>query len=309
MPGRFSHLRAPVASVALALGVVYLVWGSTYLGIKIAGDTMPPLLMLGARFLVAGAILYPLTVRRLPPPERPTARQWRDATVVAAGLLLGGLGLVGLAERTVPTGIAALLIAAAPLWLTLFDRIAFGVRLSGTILAGLVVGFSGVALLVTPGVENRFDAGGVAMMLVSPVLWSAGTMYAKRADLPSRPFVATSLEMLVGGVLLVLAGTALGEWRDLHLDAISARSLVAFAYLVVVGSLIAFTAYVWLLTVAPISLISTYAYVNPVVALALGALIESEPVTSHTLVAAIVTLGGVALIVTSHARSPASASP
>jgi drug/metabolite transporter (DMT)-like permease len=115
--------------------------------------------------------------------------------------------------------------------------------------------------------------------------------------------------MLAGGVLLVLAGTALGEWRDLHLDAISARSLVAFAYLVVVGSLIAFTAYVWLLTVAPISLISTYAYVNPVVALALGALIESEPVTSHTLVAAIVILGGVALIVTSHARSPASASP
>jgi drug/metabolite transporter (DMT)-like permease len=215
--------------------------------------------------------------------------------------MLGGLGLVALGEQSVPTGIAALLIATVPLWMALFERAFLGVRLTMPVLVGLVVGFSGVVLLVWPGGGNHFDAGGLALILLSPLFWTTGTLYARSARLPRRPLVATTIEMLCGGLILAVVGLARGEGSQLHLQTLSGRSVAAFAYLIVVGSLIAFTAYVWLLGVAPLSLVSTYAYVNPVVALALGATLEGESITARTVLASAVIVAGVALIISAHA--------
>jgi drug/metabolite transporter (DMT)-like permease len=305
------RLGASRGAVAAGLAVIYVVWGSTYLGIKVAEETLPPLLMLSARFWIAGGLLYAFSIRRGDTRgDRPDRRAWRDAGVVAAGLMLGGLGLVALAERTVPTGVAALLIATAPLWMAIFDRAAYGVRLGPLAIAGLAVGFAGVALLVAPtGGGGGYDPRGIVLLLISPVLWSAGTLYTKRAHLPRRPFVGSGMEMLWGALLLGVAGILHGELPQIDLAKVSAHSLLAFLYLVVIGSLVAFSAYVWLLRVAPISLVSTYAYVNPVVAVALGALFEGEPVTVRTLAAGAVIVAGVALIVTSHAKGPPEAEP
>jgi drug/metabolite transporter (DMT)-like permease len=297
-----STLRAPIVPVAAGLLVVYLVWGSTYLGIKVADESLPPLIMLSGRFLIAAVLLGAWCLARGELRDGwPDLAAWRDAAVVAACLMLGGLGLVALGEQSVPTGIAALLIATVPLWMALFERAFLGVRLTMPVLVGLVVGFSGVVLLVWPGGGNHFNAGGLALILLSPLFWTTGTLYARSARLPRRPLVATTIEMLCGGVILAVVGLARGEGSQLHLQTLSGRSVAAFAYLIVVGSLIAFTAYVWLLGVAPLSLVSTYAYVNPVVALALGGTLEGESITARTVVASAVIVAGVALIISAHA--------
>jgi drug/metabolite transporter (DMT)-like permease len=297
-----STLRAPIVPVAAGLLVVYIVWGSTYLGIKVADESLPPLIMLSGRFLIAAVLLGAWCLARGELRDGwPDLAAWRDAAIVAACLMLGGLGLVALGEQSVPTGIAALLIATVPLWMALFERAFLGVRLTMPVLVGLVVGFSGVVLLVWPGGGNHFNAGGLALILLSPLFWTSGTLYARSARLPRRPLVATTIEMLCGGVILAVVGLARGEGSQLHLQTLSGRSVAAFAYLIVVGSLIAFTAYVWLLGVAPLSLVSTYAYVNPVVALALGATLEGESITARTVLASAVIVAGVALIISAHA--------
>jgi drug/metabolite transporter (DMT)-like permease len=305
-----SHGASPASEAAIWAGLiaVYLVWGSTYLGIRVAVETIPPFLMAGVRFLIAGALLYAWSVWRSPEPIRPSRIEWRDSAIVGGGLLLGGMGLVAIGEQTVASGIAAVLIALLPAWLAIFSRLLFGDRLPRIVLFGIVVGLAGIVLLAWPADAGRLDAFGLGALILSPVFWSLGSLYsARRARLPSRPLLATAMQMLAGGALLVIAGVGTGELGGFNVAAVSGSSALALAYLVLVGSLVGFTSYVWLLRVAPLPRISTYAYVNPVVAVFLGALILSEPITFRTLAASAVIIVGVVLIVTGRSRITATA--
>ncbi len=298
------------AGVWLALAVVYLFWGSTYLAIKLAIETMPPLLMASVRFLIAGSLLFAWSSRRGDQVgDRPGAPQWRAALVVGGALFLGGNGGVVWAERTVPTGLVALVIATVPLWMVVLDRLAFDRRLGGRSLLGVAVGFAGLVLLVGLPGSAPLDPAGTMVGLAAAVFWAAGSVYSQRARLPARSLVSTAMQMLGGGALLGVAGLATGEWRDLHLAAISGASVAALGYLIVFGSLLAFSAYVWLLRTAPMPLVSTYAYVNPVVAVLLGALLLGEPLAGHTVVAGGVILAAVALIGTDSRRASTPSSP
>jgi len=274
-----------------ALATLYVVWGSTYLGIMLAIRTMPPFLMSSARFLVAGAFLFALSPR-----ARLSLRAWAAALVAGGALLTIGNGGITWAEQRVDSGTAALLVATMPLWLALFDRVVFGRRLSAAGWVGLVIGLGGVALLVSPGGGGTDLLGGLACVGCA-VAWAAGTLYVRRAPLPSQPGLASGMQMLAGGVLLAVAGLAAGEAGDVHLSQVSAESLLALVYLVVVGSIVAFSCFQWLLHNAPISIVSTYAYVNPVVAVLLGAAFLGEPLTLRTLVAAAAIVASVVLIV------------
>ena len=285
-------------AVWAALVAVYLIWGSTYLGIEVASRTFPPLLMLSIRFLIAGGLLYAWTIRRGErDADRPGWRQWRAAAIVAAGLLLVGNGCVAIAVGSVDTGVVALIVASMPLWLALLDRVCNGVRLAPVAIVGLVVGFGGVGLLVANGGAARDELGGALLVLLGSLTWAAGSIYARGAPLPSRPLVGAAMEMLAGGVLLGLAGLAFGEAGDVHLSQISGESLLAFAYIVAIGSLVGFSAYIWLLGQAPLSLVGTYAYVNPVVAVLLGVVLLGEQVDWRLFVAGGAIVLAVGLIV------------
>jgi len=293
------------ARVWTALLTVYLVWGSTYLGIEVAVRTLPPFLMLAVRFLLAGALLYAWSALKERPRRRATLREWRAALVVAAALLLVGNGAVAWAEDVgVETGTAALIIASVPLWLALLDRIAWGQRLSRWAVAGLLTGFAGVALLVTPGASGA--AAGGLVLISSSLAWAAGSLYSRRAPSPS-PLRGAAMQMLSGGVLLAVFSLAVGEAAELRSSEISLESLLGLAYLVVFGSLAGFSAYIWLLRVAPTSLVGTYAYVNPVVAVLLGTTLLGEPLTWRTVVGGVVVLAAVALIVTPPRARPGKA--
>ncbi len=285
------------ARVWAALAVVYVVWGSTYLGILLAIDTIPVFFSMGIRFVVAGGLLYVWAVRRGDVTgDRIGRRQWAAAALVGGLLFVGGNSLVAWSETRVDTGIAALLIAAVPLWMALFDRVANGQRLSRSTLLGLLVGFGGVALLAWPSGPSRVDALGAAALLVSGAAWAAGSLVARRSSLPRRPLVSSGMQMLAGGMLLMLVAGASGEMTEV--GHVSLTSVLAMVYLIVIGSWLAFSAYVWLLRVAPMSVVSTYAYVNPVVAVFLGWVVLSEPLSVRTLAAGAIILGAVALIVT-----------
>jgi len=286
------------ARVWSALAVVYVVWGSTYLGIDLAVRTLPPFLMLAARFLIAGGLLFAWSLYRGGRPLRlPSAREWRAAFVVGAALLFVGNGTVAWAEdRGVETGTAALIIASVPLWLALLDRLLYRQRLGAGAAAGLVAGFAGVALLVAPA-GGGSDWLGELSLLGGAGLWALGSLYSRRAPSPS-PLLGASMQMLVGGALLAAFGAATGELGALGLGAVSATSLAGFAYLVVFGSLLGFTAYVWLLRSAPTSLVGTYAYVNPVVAVLLGTALLDEKLSWRMLAGGAVVLVAVVLLVT-----------
>jgi drug/metabolite transporter (DMT)-like permease len=293
------ELRAGASPARLwaALAVVYVVWGSTYLGILLAIDTIPVFLSMGIRFVLAGGLLYLWAARRGDVAGDPVRRrQWLAAAVVGGLLFVGGNGLVAWSETRVDTGIAALLIAAVPLWMALFDRAANGQRLSRPALVGLLIGFGGVALLAWPSGPSRIDALGAFALLVSGAAWAAGSLVARRAPLPQRPLVSSGMQMFAGGLLLLFVGSVSGELTELGTPSLT--SVLAMLYLVVFGSWLAFSAYTWLLQVAPTSVVSTYAYVNPVVAVFLGWLFLSEPLSVRTVVAGAVILGAVALIVT-----------
>jgi drug/metabolite transporter (DMT)-like permease len=283
--------------VAAALGTVYLVWGSTYLGIRITDRTLPPLLMSSVRFLVAGAALYAFASRGR---ARPTAREWRAAAIAGAALLMVGNGGVAWAETRLDSGLAALIVALIPLYVALMDRVFFGRRLSPAAIVGLVVGFAGVALLVRPGAGA--NVGALALVATTSA-WAAGSLYARGAPLPSSPLQSASMQMLAAAVFLALAGFATGEANDVHASSFATKPLIAFAYLTVVGSLIAFSAYSWLLKNVRISLIATYAFVNPVVAVVLGTVFLNEQIGGTTVVAGAAIVIAVVLIVT--ARTPA----
>jgi drug/metabolite transporter (DMT)-like permease len=279
------------------LATIYLVWGSTYLGIALAIETMPPLLMAGVRFLLAGAILYLLAGGLR---ARPSRSDWVFALVTGGLMLAVGNGGVSWAQQTVPSGIAALVIATIPLWIAILDRFLFGARLSPLALAGIVLGFGGVAILLDP--RGAVDPAGGAVLLVAAVGWSLGTLLTRGRAPGLPPLAAAGMQMLCGGGVLVLGAAAGGELGDVRVSEFSATSIGALAYLVVFGSLLAFSAYVWLLRNANVSLISTYAYVNPVVAVLLGSAFLDEEMTARTVLAGGIVVAAVALIVT--ARMP-----
>lgn len=307
--------RSAVARVAtssariwLALGTVYLLWGSTYLGIKVSIATIPPLLMGSVRFLVAGAILYGLAIRAGgAASDRLGPRQWLAALVIGSALLVGGNGGVILAEQSVPTGVVALLVATAPLWIAVIDRVAFGRRLPPLVIVGLVIGFGGVAFLIGSPGPGRISLFGAALALAAPICWASGSVFTRHVRLPRRPLVAASMEMLCAGLVFAVASVLTGELGRVH--AFSMSSIVATAYLIVFGSLIGFSAYVWLLRAAPLSLVSTYAYVNPVVAVILGTIFLSERLNPRTVIAGGIIIAAVALIVVARNRAAAAAQP
>jgi drug/metabolite transporter (DMT)-like permease len=278
----------------VALAVVYVVWGSTYLGIDLAVRTIPPFLMAASRFLIAGPLLYVWATRRGDRSDRPTARHWLSAFLIAAPMLAIGNAAVGWAEQSLDTGTASLIIASVPLWMALLDRVFYAQRLARTIVVGLVVGFAGVGLLVAPGGAH---ANGRAFVLVfSSLAWAIGSLYSRHAELPRRPLVGAAMQMTAGGLILTVVAAASGELGRVHPGAISLESWLGLAYLVVVGSLIGFTTYMWLLRAAPTSFVGTYAYVNPVVAVLLGTLFLGESLGWRTLVGGGIILASVALI-------------
>jgi drug/metabolite transporter (DMT)-like permease len=290
--------RSP-AAVALALATVYLVWGSTYLAIRVTDRTMPPLLMSSVRFLIAGTALYVFASRGR---ARPTLREWGAAAIVGAALLLVGNGGVAWAETRLESGLAALIVAIIPLWVAVMDRFFFGRRLSRTAVIGLVIGFAGVALLVRPG--GGGDAFAALALVVTTSAWAGGSLYARGATLPESPLLAAAMQMLTASLFLAVAGLALGEGSDVHASSFATKPLIAFAYLVVVGSLIAFSAYAWLLKNVRISVVSTYAFVNPVVAVALGTVFLAEPIGWTTVIAGAAIVVAVVLIVTARPPKP-----
>lgn len=287
------------ARIWLAMTAVYIAWGSTYLAIRFAVETMPPFLMAGARFLFAGAILY--FWQRLKGAPAPSRRQWGAAAVVGLLLLLGGNGAVTWAEQYVPSGITALMVGSAPLWMALIDAARpGGPRPNWMTSTGLGAGFAGIVLLVDPfsqggGLLGVYPAG-IAALTLAALLWALGSLYSRNAPLPESPLLGTGMEMLAGAGGLLLMGSLTGEWSRLDLAGISARSLWGLAYLIVFGSLIGFAAYTWLLRVAPTPLVSTYAYVNPLVAILIGNLLAAEALNLRTLLAALVIVGSVAFI-------------
>ncbi|WP_193609405.1 EamA family transporter [Nocardioides lijunqiniae] len=278
-----------------ALLVVYVVWGSTYLAIAIGIETVPPLLLAGTRYLVAGGLMYAFVARRrrgVRPVGPSGARPWAAAAVVGVMTLSIGNGGVSVAEQSVPSGVAALLVATVPLWMILADRVLNGRRVGLVRGLALLVGLAGVAVLVHPGGDGTGSTSGLVILLVGSASWGFGSVVSGRLSLPADHLRSAAMQMLTGGAALLVAATVSGELGDLDPGRVTLRSLLALAYLVGPGSLLALTAYVVALRTLPTTTVATYAYVNPVVAVTLGALVLSEPVTAHLLVgAAVVTLG------------------
>jgi drug/metabolite transporter (DMT)-like permease len=295
--------------VWLALGIVYVVWGSTYLGIRVMVRYLPPLLSMGTRFVLAGLIMA-TGVRLLSGPGalRVRRRQLGSAALVGVLLLTLGNGAVAVAEQTVPSGLAALLVAAMPLWLVTL-RAASGDRPHRLTVAGTLVGFVGIAVLARPGsaagaggAGGDVHAWGAIVILFGTISWATGTFLSPRVSMPESPFVATTYEMLAAGSAMLLGAAVSGEFVGLRLQQVPAQAWWALVYLTLVGSIVAFTAFVWLTQNAPLSLVSTYAYVNPVVAVALGWLLLAEPLTAAIIAGGALAVVGVAIVVRSERR-------
>ncbi|MCA9256142.1 MAG: EamA family transporter [Phycisphaerales bacterium] len=295
-----------------AFAIIYVVWGSTYLAIRYAIDTLPPFLMAGARYLTAGLVLF--GVMRWRTDERLEWRHIRSVFIIGTLMLLGGNGLVCWAEQWVPSGVAALLIATVPLWMVTLDwLLCKGPRPGGMTILGLALGLGGIYILV--GAERfqseRIDGWGAVALLSACVFWTFGSLYSRRAPLPKSTILATSLEMIFGGLSLTIVGSLRAEWSLIHLDAVTLKSALSLAYLVVFGSIIALPAYKWLLTVCPPGRAATYAYVNPVFAVALGALFGGEKLSLRVQLACGVIVISVVIITRASMRSkptPADAS-
>jgi drug/metabolite transporter (DMT)-like permease len=289
------------ARVWIALIAVYIVWGSTYLAIKLTIETIPPYISAGIRFLVSGIILY--TWRRLSGDAAPLKVEWRSAAIIGLLLLLGGNGGLVWAEQRIPSGIASLFIATTPLWMVLIDSLRpHGQRANWLTWVGVLVGFFGILLLANPWqaqtTSSSLDPAGMVVLILAALFWSIGSLYSRNASLPSSSILGTGMEMLVGALGLFAFATLIGEWNDFNLSEVSTRSWAGLAYLIVFGSGIGFVAYTWLLRNAPTSLVSTYAYVNPVVALILGSLLANESLDTTDILSAAIILFGVVLITT-----------
>ena len=272
------------AMVMLAFACIYLIWGSTYIAIRIAVQTIEPLTMAGVRFVTAGTLLYAWTRLRRGAP-RPTLSEWRGAVIVGGLLLLGGNGCVVWAETRVESGPAALIIATVPLWMVTLDAARRRTRPRPAEVAGFLLGFAGVWVLIDPGVGRAVDPFGAGLLLFASFSWAAGSVYSRDAGLPMSGLLATGMEMIGGGALLLLAGGIKGEWSTIDPARFSGASIASLVYLTAFGSLVAFSAYVWLLRVSTPARVATYAYVNPIVAVALGWLVLDEPLTADTFIA------------------------
>jgi drug/metabolite transporter (DMT)-like permease len=287
------------ASILAGFAAVYIVWGSTYLAIRVAIDSIPPFLMAAVRFLIAGGALYVWCRMRGAP--APTRRQWITGAIVGGFLLLGGNGGVVWAEQRVTSGIAALLVATVPLWIVVLEWLRGGRRPGLGTAAGVALGLVGLGLLVEPGGlmgGGRVDTLGVLVLVAASLSWSVGSLYSRSHPSGDNPLLGSAVQMLMGGVWLVAFSLVTGDAMRLEPGAVTGRSLLALLYLIAFGSLIGYTAYIWLLGVSTPSRVATYAYVNPVVAVFLGWLILDEPVTTRVLVAAGVIVAAVALITT-----------
>jgi drug/metabolite transporter (DMT)-like permease len=291
-----SEYRASLLAIWSALAAVYLIWGSTYLGIRYAVETLPPFLMAACRFIVSGGFLYLLRRALGDPP--PTVMEWRNAAILGVFLLVGGNGGVVWAEQFVTSSLAALLVATVPLWMVLIDGLRpAGHRPNFTAVLGIVIGFGGVVFLIgsVASTADTMNLVGSAALILASLSWAIGSLYGRGANLPSSQLLGTAMEMLAGGVALLLLASANGEWSRLDIAAVSARSAMALVYLTVIGSA-GFVAYVWLLRVAPTPLVATYAYVNPLVAVVLGYFLAHEPITLRTVAAGALIIGSVALV-------------
>lgn len=302
---------APRTLILAAFAAVYLIWGSTYLAIKVTLETLPPLSAAAARFLTAGALLYAFArARGHAAPER---RHWPGVIFVGGLLLLGGNGGVSWAEQRVPSGLASVIIASVPLFVAVMEAVAGrGERPGPAMFAGVGLGFGGLAVLVTAkaGAPGAVAPSGAVVLLGAAFCWSLGSVGSRRVALPPSLLVSTACQMLAGGALLVVASGLLGEWPQIDLQRASARSLLAVGYLVVFGSIVAYSAYVWLLRAVAPTRVATYAYVNPVVALGLGWGFADEALSPRALGAAALTILGVVVIVTARGvRAAAATAP
>jgi drug/metabolite transporter (DMT)-like permease len=292
------------AAIVAAFAAIYVVWGSTYLAIRFAVETIPPFLMAGTRHLAAGAILYAFARRR--GAAAPTLRNWKAAAAIGALLLLGGNGLVSWAETRMPSGPAALIVASVPLWMVALSAAGERRRPPLTLFGGLLLGLAGIALLVLPhGGGDAVPPLPAAALVLAALSWSIGSLRGRSAPLPKDTTLATAMEALAGGAALWIAGLAGGEARALHPRAVTAVSLLALGYLVLFGSVVGFSAYVWLLKVAAPERVSTYAFVNPIVAVLLGVVFGGEVLTLRIALAGLAVVGAVSLILVFGRTRPA----
>ena len=289
--------------VILLMAAVYLFWGGTFLGMRIALETMPPFLMAGIRFSIAGWGLY--AARRLMGDPRPVLHEWRGAGIVGALLFLGGNGMVVWAEMTIPSSIASIIVATVPLWMA---AIGYFARLSKPGVGGWIgvaVGFSGILVLVLgsgASPSGAMNPLGIAALLLGAVSWAGGSLLSRRARQPQSPLLWTSMQMIMGGALLLLFSLAMGDYRSFDPSRLSARSVIAFVYLVTLGSIVGFTAYIWLLKHVETTVVSTYAFVNPIVAVFLGFVIAGERIGGRALVASGIIVCAVGIITLWHPK-------
>jgi len=298
-----SFMPAPTKiRIIAAFAALYLIWGSTYLGIRFAIETMPPFLMAGSRFLIAGIIMYAIAWSQ--GITKSTWANWRTSLIIGACLLLAGNGGVTISEQYIDSGLAALIVAIVPIYIVVLGWVAgIAPRPTPIVWLGLVGGFVGVGILLGPALRlssngGRHPAIGMSILLVSSFIWSAGSLYSRASKHAASPFLTAAQQMLCGGLLLLLASFATGETRRFHPNSMSILSLASFAYLVIIGAVVGYTAYIWLLRHCDPAKVATYAYVNPIVAVLLGAAFAGEAVTTRTLVAAALIIGSVALVIT-----------
>ncbi|MFF8815430.1 EamA family transporter [Streptomyces pactum] len=295
-----------------ALVTVWVVWGSTYFGISVAIETIPPFLMAGFRFLIAGLLVLAVVgPRHACGAQRPTWPHIRSAVIIGALMLVGGNGLVSAGEEHLDSGLAALVVATVPVWMVLINALVTRTRIAATVVAALLLGTVGIGVLVG-GPGGEVHAGAVAMVVIASALWAAGSVYARSAPLPSHPMVVAAIEMIAAGVMLLLLGVALGEPARLRLSEVSAASLAGLAWLVFAGSIVAFTAYMYANSTLPNDTVATYAYVNPVIAVILGVALGDESLGANVYLGGAIIVGAVVLIVTGRSakrRSDRAARP
>jgi drug/metabolite transporter (DMT)-like permease len=288
--------------IIIAFAALYLVWGSTYLGIRFAIETIPPFLMAGARFFIAGVIMYAIAWSQ--GIGKSNWANWRTSLIIGACLLLAGNGGVTISEKYIDSGLAALIVAIVPIYIVILGWVSgMASRPTPIVWLALVGGFVGVGILFGPALHfssngGRYPAIGMSILLVSSFIWSAGSLYSRTAKHAASPFLTAAQQMLCGGLLLLLVGIATGEMRHFHPSSISILSLASFVYLVIIGAVVGYTAYIWLLRHCDPAKVATYAYVNPIVAVLLGAAFAGETLSLRILVAAGLIIGSVALVIT-----------
>jgi drug/metabolite transporter (DMT)-like permease len=296
-------MPAPTKSwITVAFAALYLIWGSTYLGIRFAIETIPPFLMAGTRFLIAGLIMYSIAWSQ--GFGKSSWANWRTSSIIGACLLLGGNGGVTISEKYIDSGLAAVIVAIVPIYIVLLGWVTgMAPRPTAVVWLGLVGGFVGVGILLGPSLrfssnDAHGPAIGMSILLVSSFLWSAGSLYSRAAKHAASPFLTAAQQMICGGMLLLLTGALTGEMRRFHPDSVSILSVASFAYLVIIGAVVGYTAYIWLLRHCDPAKVATYAYVNPIVAVLLGAAFAGETLTMRTLIAAALIIGSVAMVIT-----------